>query len=112
MRQGIIDLHFNDLRVDEDKAHLFRGEPIEHAGENRVDANALAASCGAGNQAMRHLGKIGNDGASVNVFAERQGDFGFAVHPILRFQQFTECDLHFAGISDFNTHGVFAGNRG
>ena len=49
-------------------------EPVEHARDERVDADALAAAGGAGDEQMRHLREIGDDRLAVNVLAERERD--------------------------------------
>ena len=49
-------LHLDNLGIDHDEAELFWRELVKNAGDDGVDANALAASGGAGNEEMGHLG--------------------------------------------------------
>ena len=46
MRKRIVHLHLNDLRVDHHKAQIIRAELEQNAGDNGVDADALAATGG------------------------------------------------------------------
>ena len=72
MRQRVVDLHLDHFRIDHDETQLFRREPVEHARDERVDADAFAAAGRAGDEQMRHLREIGDDGFAVNIFAERE----------------------------------------
>ena len=75
MRQRVVDLHLDDLRIDHDEAQILRREPVEDAGDDRVDADAFARAGGAGDEPVRHRGEIGDDRLAVDVLAERDRDF-------------------------------------
>ena len=75
MRQRIVDLHLDHLGIDHDEAQLIRREPEEHARDERVDADALAAAGRARDEQMRHLREIGDDRFAVNILAEREREF-------------------------------------
>ena len=75
MRQRVVNLHLDHLGIDHDEAKLLRGEAVEHAGDDGIDADALAGAGGAGDEAVRHLREIGDDRVAVNVLAERDAGF-------------------------------------
>ena len=77
MRQRIVDLHLDHLRIDHDEAQFLRREAVEHARDERIDADALAAAGRAGDEQVRHLREIGDDRLAVNIFAQREREFRF-----------------------------------
>ena len=103
-------LHLDDLRIDHDEAQLLGRKLVEHARDDRVDADALAAARGAGDEEVGHLGEVGDDRAAVDVLAEGKGDLGLAVDPFVAFEEFAEDDFDFFAVGDFDTDGVLAGN--
>ena len=113
MRQGVIHLHLDHFRIDHDEAELFRREPEDHAGDERVDANALAAAGRPRDEQVRHLRQIGDDRLAVNVLTQRERQFGFRTRflPILRLEQLTQCHLHLARVRQLDADRVLAGNR-
>ena len=86
MRECVVNLHLDHLGIDHDEAELIGRETEEHARDERVDADALAAAGRAGDEEMRHLREIGDDRFAVNVLAERDRQLGCARVPILRLQ--------------------------
>ena len=64
-----------------------------------------------GDEQMRHLREIGDDGFAVNILAERDRHFRGARVPIFRLQQLAQRDFHFARIGELDADGVFAGDR-
>ena len=113
MRQRLIRLQFHHLRINDHKAQFFGRKAKEHAGNQRVDANAFPAACGAGYQQMRHLRQVGDDRLAVNVFAECEGNSAlrFRFFPICRFQQLAQCHRDFARVRELDADGVLAGDR-
>ena len=93
--EGVVHLHFDHLGVDHDQAQILRGEPVENAGDDGVDAHAFAGPSGAGHQAVGHGGQVGDHGFAVNIFAECDGDFGFGLEKIVAFEQLAQGDLLF-----------------
>ena len=75
MRQRIIRLKFDHIRVNNHQTQLFRGETKEHAGDQRIDTNTLATASGTCDQQMRHLCQVGDDRLAVNIFTERERNF-------------------------------------
>ena len=75
MRQRVVDLHLDHLRIDHDEAQFLRREPEDHARDQRIDADAFAAAGRSGDEQMRHLREIGDDRFAVNVLAQRQRKF-------------------------------------
>ena len=64
-----------------------------------------------GNEAVRHLGEVGDDRLAVNVFAQRQRKFGRRALPVVGFQDFAQGDLHLGRVGDLDPHRVLARNR-
>ena len=91
MRQRIIKLHLNYLRIDHDETQLFWRKSKEHAGDERVDADTFPAARGASYEQMGHLRQIGDDGFAIDVFTERQRNFRVSLRlvPVGRLQEFT-----------------------
>ena len=90
MRQRIIELHLNYLRIDHDETQLFWRKPEEHTGDQRVDTNTLATASRTGHQEMWHLCQIGDDGFAINVLTECERNFRLCLRriPIGRLQKF------------------------
>ena len=103
-------LHLDDLRIDHDEAQFLGGKLVEHARDDRVDAHALSTARGAGDEQVRHLREVGNDGAAVDVFAEGEGNLRLAVDPFVALEEFAEDDFDFFAVGDLDAHGVLAGN--
>ena len=57
------------------KTHLFRREAKEHAGNQRVNTDALPAAGSPRDEQMRHLRQVGDDCLAVNVLAEGERNF-------------------------------------
>ena len=75
MRKRVVMLKLDHFRIDHDEAQLFRRESKEHAGDERINANAFASASRASHQQMRHLREIRDDRLAVNIFAERKREF-------------------------------------
>ena len=75
MRQRLIRLHFHHFWINDDETHLFRREAKEHAGNQRIDTDALSAASRPRDKQMRHLRQVGNDCLAVNVLAEGERNF-------------------------------------
>ena len=112
MRERVIDLHLDHFRIDHDEAQFFWREPEDHARDQRIDADAFAAAGRACDEQVRHLREIGDDCFAVNILAQCQRKPGLRLGflPILRLKQFAQRHFHFAGVGQFNSDGVFAGN--
>ena len=113
MRQRVVDLHFDHLRIDHDEAQFFRGEAEEHARHQRVDAHAFAAASCSRDEQMRHRREIGDDHFTVNIFAESERHFParFCFFPVRGLEKFTQRYFHFARIRDLDPDGILARNR-
>ena len=60
------------LRVDHHEAQLLGRVVHQEAGDDRVDADALAAAGRAGDQQVRHLREVGGDRLAGDALAERE----------------------------------------
>mgnify|MGYP003337996968 CR=1 FL=1 len=75
VRQLAVDLQLDHLGVDHDEAQVRRAVAVEQRGDERVDAHRFALAGGAGDQAVRHLREVGDDGLARDaVDAEDDGD--------------------------------------
>ncbi len=110
MRERVVDLHLDHLGIDHDEAELIGREPVKHARDERVDADALAAAGRPGDEEMRHLREIGDDRFAVNIFAESDRQLRGGRVPIFRLQQLAQSHLHFAAVRQFDADGVLAGD--
>ena len=97
MRQRVVDLHLDHLRIDHDETQILRREAVEHAGDERVDADALAGAGGAGDEQVRHLREVGDDRFAVNILAQRERNLArLCALPNRRLQQLAQGDFYFA----------------
>ena len=80
MRKFLVGSEFDLLGVDHDQLQLVRAVFIEHGHDDDVHADGFARAGGAGDQKVRRLGEIDDDGLASDVLAqqERQVAFGGA----------------------------------
>jgi hypothetical protein len=110
VREFLVTLHLDKFGVDHDEAQFIGGETAEQAGDDAVDAHGLAGSGGTGDQQVGHGGEVGDDGFAVNVLAEGDGNFRFAVLEGVVFQQFANGHDNLFLVGEFDAHGVLAGD--
>ena len=70
MRDAVIGLQLYELGVNHDHAHLLGRSAIENALNNGIDAHRFTAAGSAGNQHMRHIGQLADDGRAGDIFAD------------------------------------------
>ena len=70
VRQVLVDLELDHLRVDQDQLHLVRPRLVDDRRDQRVQADALARPGRAGDQQVRHPPQVVHDRLSVDVLAE------------------------------------------
>ena len=61
---------------------------------------------------MGHLGEVGDEWVTGDVFAEGDGEFGFGTDPVFAFEDFAHADGRGVLVGDFDADGGFAGDRG
>ena len=81
-------------------------------GDHRVDAHALAASRGPGNQQVRHTGKVGHGGLAAALGAQHQRQLGAFQHgPVLvRLHDVSQVDHRGSWVWHLDSHERRAGN--
>ncbi len=57
---------------------------------------------------MRHAGKLGGDDSSVDVFAQRQGEFRLVAYEFRRFNVFAQPDNFALAVRNLNSDGALA----
>ena len=70
MRDVLVHLQLDHLRIDHQHAQLLRQCLVEQRDDHRVEADRLARAGRAGHEQMRHAREVGDDGVAVNVLAE------------------------------------------
>jgi len=110
--QVVVKLHLHDLGIDHDEAQLIRGEAVEQARDDTVDADTFTAPGGTGDEEVGHAGEVADDGAAINVLPERKGQLGRGVAESLVFKELAQGDGDFLVVRDFDADGVFARHGG
>ena len=70
MRDRLVVVELDPLRVDQDHPHLVRRRAQQDRGEDRVDAARLARAGRAGDQQVRHACEVAVDGDAVDALPE------------------------------------------
>ena len=111
VRHAVEDRQFHHLRVDEDQPQVVRRPRQEERHDDRVQADALAAAGGAGDQEVRHARQVPDQRVAGGVLAEEEGQ----AHPLRRvlgrqddLLQAHDLAVH---VRHFNADGVFVGQR-
>ena len=110
MRQCVIVLQFDDLRINHHKTELVRREAVEQGRDDGIDANGFAGAGAAGNEQVRHFRKIRHDGMTIHVLAEHNGNFCPGVPPFLGFEYVAHDDQRLDRVRHFDADGAFAGH--
>jgi len=110
VRQRIVLLQFNDLRVNHHEPELVGRKFVEQRRDDAIDANGFAGAGAAGNEHVRHLNEVGDDRMAIDVLAERDGNFRLRIAPFVRLEQVAHDDFGFDVIRHLDAHGAFAGH--
>ena len=73
VRHALIGGEFDALGVDQDEAHLGRLGAHQNRGNHRVDERGFSGTGCTGHQEVRHLGQVGHNVATFDVFADADG---------------------------------------
>ncbi len=112
MGQIVVNLHLDHLGIDHHEAEVLRGEPVEDAGDDGIDANALARASGARHEQVGHLGEVGDDGIAIDILSQTQGDFCLCVVPFVGLDQLAKSHFHLAQVGYLDADGVLARDWG
>ncbi len=91
---------------------MLRRHAVKQRQDHGVDGDRLARTRGTGNEKMRHLGKIGDDGFAADGLAERHGELGLAVFKVAAADQFTQEHGFTRLVRKLDANGVAARHDG
>ena len=112
MRQTVVARELDALGIDQQQAEVVRGHLEQQAGDESVDAHALALAGGSGDQQVRHAREVGDDRLSRYVIAQAQGELVGALAERGRLENFA--NRHEAGrfIRHLDAHRRLTRDRG
>ena len=110
VRQGVVLLQLDDLRVNHHEAELVGREAVEQRGDDGVDADGFAGAGAAGDEQVRHFREVGDDRMAVNVLAQRERNARLGVAPFVGLEQVAHDDLGLDRVRHFDADGAFAGH--
>ncbi len=73
MRNTLVDSKLYSLWIDQNHAHLGWLSAHQNRSDHRVDETRLTGTGCSSDQKVRHLGKICDDVAALNVFSDADG---------------------------------------
>ena len=111
VREAVVHLHFDHLRVDHDEAKFVGAEFEKHRGNDRVDAHRLARAGRARDEQMRHGCQIADDRAAIDILAERERDFLLRRAKLRIVQQLAQRHGDLLAVSNFDADRVLARDR-
>ena len=109
VRDRLVVVELDPLRVDQDHPHLVRGRAEQDRGQDRVDAAGLARAGRAGDQDVRHPGQIRPDGVAGDVLAEPDGERARAARQVV--VDVAERDDPRREVRHLDADRLLAGNR-
>ena len=111
MRQRIIMLQLDHLRIDHNEPQLIRRKSVQQRSNNRIDANRFSRARAPGDQQVRHFAQIRDDRVAIDILAQRQWNTGLRIAPFFRFQQIAHDHFSLDGIGNFHSYRAFPGHR-
>ena len=111
MRNTVIDVKFNLLRVDKDKLDLVGCRLIKNARNNRVYADRLTHTGCTGDKKVGHFRYIKHDRRTADVFTEADCKFALCLAEGLVFDKLTESYRRNDFVRNLDTYRRFTGDR-
>ena len=109
VREVVVDLQLDHLGVDHDEAQVLRRAAVEERDDDRVDADRLALAGRAGDERVRHLGEVLDDGLVGDaVHAEHDGELHRGLGPGLGLDDLAQEDVLAALVRDLDADGALA----
>jgi hypothetical protein len=95
VRQAIVNLEFDYFGIDEDEAKIVRAEAVEKAKEKSVYADRFSGAGRAGDEGVREIGQIVDQGGSIDIFSQGNGKVSGGGVPLGTLDQVAKKDFHF-----------------
>ena len=111
MRNPVVDLQLNNLRVNEKEPDLLRRVLIEKTHNQRVDTYGLSGTCRTCNQEMRHLLDIRDDRLSLDIPSDGKCKTSPAGAELLCLKEFSERDCLRFLVRNLDTNGSLSRDR-
>ena len=92
MRDVLVDLQLDHLRVDHQHLELARERLVEERDDHRVEADRLARARGARDEQVGHPREVGHDRVAVDVLPERERQQRLRLHEGLRVDDVPQQD--------------------
>ena len=110
--ETIVNLKLDDLGIDQDEAEIVGAKSVEEAEEESVDADRFARSGSAGDEGVREIGQVVDQGRPVDVLSEGNRKMGGGGVPLGTFDEIAEEDFDFRGVGDLDGDRVATGDGG
>ena len=110
MRDILVAFELDSLGVDQEQAHLLRRVSKQQAGQNRIEADALACSRGSGDQQMGHSGKVRHDRLAGDIFPESNGQSCLGCRKGFGFHNRPDGNRFASKVRNFYADGRLSGN--
>ena len=107
---GILN-HLNALWVDNDKLKVGGGVAIEEGNNHGIGHNGLTRAGRTGDEEVGHLGEVGDDGFTGDVFTDREGQRVVGIFPFGTFEEGAKTDGGRLGVRDFDADERSTGDR-
>ncbi len=104
MRDAVVGGQLHPLGVHQHQPQLGGGVIEQQAGEDGVDAHALARAGGAGDQQMRHGGKIAGGGAPGHILAQGKAQRRAHLLESVGFDQLAQGHQADLGVGHLDAH--------
>ena len=111
MRDAVVDRELEHFRVDHDQPALVRPQPVEQAQDHGIDGDRLARAGGAGDQQMRHAGKIDDDRFAADGLAEAERQFRGGVDIVVAGELLAQIDLLARRVRQLDADGIASGDH-
>ena len=111
MWQRVVLLKFNHLGVNHHEPHLIRREPVKQRSDDGINADGFARTRAAGDKAVRHFRKVGDDRMPIDILAQGDRNARLGIAPFIRFKEVAHDDLGLDEVWHFDAHRTFSGDR-
>ena len=110
VREVAIDGELDDLGVDEDEFEFVGAEAVDQRENEIADTDGFAGAGGAGDEGVGGAGKVEDDVAAGDIYAEDEGEFAGGIAPGVGFEGGAEGEWGGVAVGDFDADETFAGD--